>query len=54
MIFGRKKQQANPSEPEDIDDELDDTEVDDDLDEDDEDTSAESPDDDEDVYDDDH
>lgn len=55
MIFGRKKQQATPSEPEDIDDELDGAEVDDDLDEDDEDTSAESPeDDDEDVYDDDH
>jgi hypothetical protein len=54
VIFGRKKQQTTPSEPEDIDDELDDTEVDNDLDEDDEDTSAESPDDDEDVYDDDH
>ncbi len=54
MIFGRKKQQATPSEPEDIDDDLDDTEADE-LDEDDEDMSAESPeDDDEDVYDDDH
>jgi len=54
VIFGRKKQQATPSEPEDIDDDLDDTEADE-LDEDDEDMSAESPeDDDEDVYDDDH
>jgi hypothetical protein len=56
VIFGRKKQQATPSEPEDLDDELDDAEADDDMDEeDDEDTAAESPeDDDEDVYDDDH
>ena len=59
MIFGRKKQQATPSEPEDVDEELDDAEADedvDDLDEDDDEdeTTGESPDDDEDVYDDDH
>jgi hypothetical protein len=54
VIFGRKKQMATPSEPEDIDDELDGSDTDDDLDEVDEDVSAESPDDDEDVYDDDH
>jgi hypothetical protein len=61
VIFGRKKQQATPSEPEDIDDELDDAEADEDVDdlddegdEDDAETTGESPDDDEDVYDDDH
>jgi hypothetical protein len=57
VIFGRKKQQATPSEPEDFDDELDDAEADedgDDLDEDDDEITGESPDDDEDVYDDDH
>jgi hypothetical protein len=61
VIFGRKKQQATPSEPEDFDDELDEAEADEDVDdldedddEDDEETTGESPDDDEDVYDDDH